>query len=138
MEKQFSTSWNSSVKPRKQRKWRYSAPAHKRHALLSAHLGKELRKKYGRRSFPLRKGDEVKVMVGNFAKKTGKITELDYTRLKVNVDGIQRSKKDGTKINVALDPSNLMILSLNLEDKKRLNSMTRGKGLKAEKKEVKK
>lgn len=137
MEGQFSTTWKSSVRVSKQRKLRYNAPTHVRHNLLSAHLSKDLRKKHQRRSFPLRKGDEVKIMVGKFKGKIGKVTALDYPRLRVNIEGIQLSKKDGTKVNVPLNPSNLMITSLNLDDKKRAKSLSKENSKPKENKEAK-
>ena len=125
MKKKFSASWKSSKKPRKQVKWRKNAPKHVRRKLLSAHLNKELIKKYGRRSFPLKKGDEVKVMIGKFKGKTGKVTLLNSAKLKVYIDGLQRSKVDGTKVNVPLDPSNLLVINLDMEDKKRMEAIAK-------------
>jgi large subunit ribosomal protein L24 len=120
MKQKFSTSWIGSVQPRKQRKFRFNAPLHVRHRFLSAHLSKELKKKYDKRSVALRKGDEVLIMRGNFAKKKGKIIEIDLRKSRVSVENINRQKKDGTKVNVYLNPSNLLVQSLNLEDGKRL------------------
>jgi large subunit ribosomal protein L24 len=127
MKRKFSISWNASRQPRKQRKYVFNAPLHIRHKLVSANLSKELRKKYGKRSFPLRKGDSVKIMVGEFKKKTGKIASVDLKRLRISIEGIQRTKKDGSKVNVWFDSSNLQIQELNLEDKKRINAISRGK-----------
>jgi len=112
---------------RKQRKYLANAPLHIRRKLLSANLSKELRKKYGRRSFLLRKGDNVKVMRGKFRGKTGKIGNVDLKKLRVSIDGLQRQKKDGTKVNVYFAPSNLQIQELVLEDKKRINALERKK-----------
>jgi large subunit ribosomal protein L24 len=125
MKNDFSQAWRSSSRPGKQRKWRVFAPIHARHALISAHLSKDLRTKHGRRSFPLRKGDEIKVMIGKFKGKSGKISEINNYKLKVFVDGMQNTKKDGTKYSVPLDPSNLMITSLILEDKKRVQAIAK-------------
>ena len=125
MKKKFSKKWKSSTKPRKQVKYRKNAPHHIRHKLLSAHLNKDLKKKYGRRSFPLKKGDEVKVMIGKFKGKSGKIISLNTLKLKVQIDGLQRSKVDGTKVNVPFEPSNLLITSLDLEDRKRMGAITK-------------
>ena len=127
MKKDFSKSWKSSRQPRKQRKYVFNAPLHIRHKLVSANLSKELRKKYGKRSFPLRKGDSVKIMIGEFKKKTGKIASVDLKRLRMAIEGIQRTKKDGSKVNVWFDASNLQIQELNLEDKKRIDAISRGK-----------
>ncbi len=125
MKKKFSTQWKSSKQTRKQRKYLANAPLHLRHKLLSANLSKELRKKYKRRSFPVRKGDKVKIMVGKFKGKEGKVGSVDLKKLRVTIEGIQRQKKDGTKINVYFHPSNLQILELNLEDKERIKALER-------------
>ena len=119
MKSKFSTSWNSSTKPRKQRKYRHNAPLHLRHKFLSAHLSKELRKKYGKRALPLRKGDEVLVMRGQFKNKKAKVTSVNLKYSKVSIEGIQRTKRDGSKVNILLSPSVLQIISLNTEDKRR-------------------
>ena len=125
MKKKFSTSWTGSKKPSKQRKYRANAPLHLRHKLIAAHLSKDLKKKYLRRSFPLRKGDTVKVLRGAFKKRTAKVSSLDFARLKVYLDGIQKQRRDGTKVNVPLEPSNLLITDLALDDKERVKALER-------------
>ena len=120
MRQKFSTSWLSSVQPRKQRKYIHNAPLHLKHKFLNANLSKELRKKYGKRSVPVRKGDEVLVTRGNFSKKKGKILEVNLKRRKISIEGLTRKKLDGTNVNVYFDPSNLQIHSLNIDDVKRL------------------
>jgi len=122
MKKKFSTKWVGSKQPRKQRKYRANAPIHTRHKMISANLSKELRKKYGKRNMPLRKGDEVKILRGEFKGKSGNIDAVSLKKLKVMVEGIFRTKKDGTKVSVYLDPSNLQIRELNLDDKKRMKT----------------
>jgi large subunit ribosomal protein L24 len=121
----WSKHWKSSKKPGKQRKYVYNAPIHVRHKFLSAHLSKDLRVKYKKRSFSVRKGDEVQVMRGKFKKKTGKISRVDLNKIKVYIDGMTRKKVDGTEIQVPIHPSNLRIINLTLEDKKRINALTR-------------
>ena len=123
----WSKKWNSSKKPKKQRKYIYHAPLHVRHNLVSANLSKELRKKYNKRSIPVRKGDEVEIITGEFKKKIGKIRKVDLKKLKIYIDGISRKKTDGTDIQVPIHPSNLRIINLNLEDTKRLKSLKKGK-----------
>jgi large subunit ribosomal protein L24 len=123
MKRKFSTSWKSSKQPRKQRKYLANAPLHIRKKFVSINLSKELRKKYGKRNFPTRKGDVVKIMRGKFKKKQGKITEVKLKTLKIAVEGIQIKKLDGSKVNVMLQPSNLQIVELNLEDRKRIQKL---------------
>lgn len=137
MKSKFSTSWLSSIQPRKQRKYFYNAPLHKKHKFLSAQLSKSLREKYGKRNLPLRKGDEVLVMRGSFRKKKAKITSTNLKASRIILEGIQRSKKDGTKVNVYFRPSSLQIQSLNIEDRERLASLTKNKPVKGSKQDKK-
>ncbi|MBI2047318.1 50S ribosomal protein L24 [Candidatus Pacearchaeota archaeon] len=134
MKKAFSTQWKGSRQPRKQRKYRAKSPLHIRHRFLSSNLSKELRKRHGRRSIEVRKGDSVRIMRGEFKRKTGKVDRVDLKRTRINIQGIQRAKKDGTKISVWFAPSNLQITELNMDDKERLKSKTeksenKGQGL---------
>jgi len=116
-----------SKKPRKQRKFLYNAPLHLRRKMISAHLSKELREQYKRRSFPLRKGDEVKVMRGEFKGTVGKVVKVDTKKYKVYIDTVKKKRSVGTEYLVPISPSNLMIVKLNLEDKYRLKILERGK-----------
>ena len=129
MKRKFSTSWIGSKQPRKQRKYTANAPLHLKHKLLSAQLSKELRAKYSRRSFPVRKGDTVKIMRGKFYGKSGKIGEVDLRNSRVMIEGINRSKRDGTKVMIYFHPSNLQINSLTLDDRERIKSIEKNKQL---------
>jgi len=119
MTKKFSRSWTASIDTAKQRKYRYNAPLHVRQKMISAHLDKKLRKETGRRSIPLRRDDEVKVMAGGFKGKTGKVTRVDLKKLRVFVDSVKKKKVSGQEVEISIDPSNLMVIKLNLDDKKR-------------------
>lgn len=125
MKNQFSTHWKASKQPRKQRKYKARAPLHIKHMFVSANLSKELRKKYKRRSFPIRKGDEVKIMRGSFKGKTGKVEKVDVKWARASIEKIQKTKKDGTKVEVFFHVSNLQIKEMNLEDKERINAIER-------------
>jgi large subunit ribosomal protein L24 len=127
MKQKFSSKWKASKQPRKQRKYAAEMPLHLKHKLLSSHLSKELRTKYKRRSFPVRKGDTVKVMKGEFFGKSGKISMINLKRSRVAIEGLQNQKKDGTKVNVYFRPSNIMVTELNLEDKERDKAIKRNK-----------
>lgn len=125
MKKSYSPAWVSSKQRRKQRKYRANAPMHKRQDMLRAHLDKALRKDFKVRSLPVRKGDEVSVMRGEFRKKTGAVLRADLKALKVYVDGVKRKKQSGQETNVAIDPSNLKITKLNMDDSRRRKFMKR-------------
>jgi large subunit ribosomal protein L24 len=115
----FSTSWKGSTQVRKQRKYRHNAPLHLKQKMNHVHLNAELRKKYGTRNILVKKGDKIKVLRGQFAKREGKVDRVNLKDDKVFVNGIEAIKKDGTKQLLPLSPSNLMITELELSDKKR-------------------
>lgn len=117
--KQFSNKWKGSKQVRKQRKYRYNAPLHIKQKFMKVNLSKDLRKKYGLRNIQLRKGDQVKVVVGQFKKTLGKVTRIDLKHERVYVEGVEMIKKDGTKRSYPIHPSNLQINDLDLGDKKR-------------------
>ena len=115
----FSTSWKRSTQTRKQRKYRYNAPLHVKQKMLHIHLSADLKKKYGIRNTQVKKGDKVKVLRGQFKKKEGKVERVNLKQEKVFITGIELIKKEGTRVPVALSPSNLMIMELNLDDRRR-------------------
>ncbi len=117
--KEFSSTWKRSRKPRKQRKYIFNAPLHTKQKFTHSHLSKELRKKYGKRSTGLRRGDKVRIIQGEFKKHEGKVENINLKKTRVFVSGVETTKKDGTKKLIALHPSNLMVTELILEDKLR-------------------
>jgi len=101
-----------SIQPRKQRKFRYSAPLHMRKKMVSVHLSRELRAKLStkKRNAPVHKGDKVKVVRGENKGRTGKVMEVDLSALKVYVEGIARRNARGVEKLAPIDPSNLLLL----------------------------
>ena len=130
--------WKSSKQPRKQRKYIANAPLHIKRKLMGVNLSKELRKKYQKRSVPLRKKDTVKIMRGKFKGKKGKVIKVLLKTQKVEVEGIQIKKQDGSKVNIKLRSSNLQIIELNVEDKKRNKALSKGIKEKKQEKNVSK
>lgn len=123
MTKIFSKKGNSSKQPRKQRKLVYNLPLHKKGDLMNVHLSPELRKKYSLRNIRVRKGDKVKVVSGQHKPKSGKVEKVDLKNLKVEINGIEIIKKDGSKSFYKFHASNLMIVDLDTSDKKRLKQI---------------
>ncbi|MCK5023155.1 MAG: 50S ribosomal protein L24, partial [Candidatus Aenigmarchaeota archaeon] len=119
MKKEWSSNWISSKQPRKQRKYRHNAPLHVKQKFISAHLSEVLRKRFGKRSLSLRKGDEVKVMNGTDKGFKGKVERVNLKNTKIYIEGLNTKKVDGSEVMKAIDPSNLMIIEAKIEDKKR-------------------
>ncbi len=107
-----------SKQPRKQHLALYAAPLHRRHRFLSAPLSRELRGKYKTRSLPVRKGDKVRVMQGDFKKLEGDVLEVDTKRRRIQVQGATTTKADGTQVDRPLAPSNVVLIKL-ASDKER-------------------
>ena len=117
MKQEWSSSWVRSIQPRKQRKYRHQAPLHTRHRFLAAHLSEDLKREIGKRALPVRKGDEVRVLRGSFRRSSGVIDHVDLKNSRVYVDGIKVKKVDGSDALRPLNPSNLLLVKLNLSDK---------------------
>ena len=130
MKKEWSPKWTGSTQARKQRKYRANAPLHVKRKFLSASLAKELRTRYGRRSLSVRKGDEVVVISGKAKKTRGIVERVDLRKSKVYVDSVKAKKVDGTEVMRALEPSNLRITKINLDDKMRKKGLQRKPGVK--------
>ena len=117
--------WIKSSQPKKQRRAFFNAPLHKRQKMMAAPLSKELREKYGIRSLPVRVGDEVVVMRGNWKGHRGKVVEVDLKRMRIYVEGVTVTNARGEPRYYPLHPSKVMIVKLNLDDRRRLEIIER-------------
>ena len=116
---------------RKARKAHFTAPSHIRAKILSSSLSKDLRKKHGIRSMPIRKGDEVKILRGTYKNKTGKVQSVYRKKWCIHVEKITQEKSNGQAINVNIHPSNCVITNLNLANQSRKDMVAR-KGQKSD------
>jgi large subunit ribosomal protein L24 len=108
-----------SKQPRKQRKALYNAPLHVRRKTMGVNLSKDLRDEYGRRSLPIKTGDKVKVVRGEFSDYEGKVESINSKKYKVIIEGVNLTKTDGSSVFLPIHPSNLMIIEADLKDDKR-------------------
>jgi len=87
---------------------------------MSSGLSKELRTKYGVRSMPIHKEDEVQVLTGHYKGQShGKVVAVFRKRGVVHIERIQREKANGTTVFIGLHPSNLSIVKLKLTEKRK-------------------
>jgi len=110
----MKTHRDISSSRRKNRLAHFSAPSHLRYKLLSASLSRELRAKYGVRSMPIRKDDEVKIVRGGEKEKAGKVTQVYRKRWCIYVEKINKQRTTGAYYNVKIHPSNVVITKLKL------------------------
>jgi len=87
---------------------------------ISAPISKELRKKYSRRSIRIMADDTVKVVRGEYKGLTGKVTKISMESSGVAIEGNKKEKLKGEKIDVYIHSTNMIITSLNTDDKWRL------------------
>ena len=114
---------------RKSRKAHFASDSTSRRVLMSSRLAKDLREKYGVRSMPIRKDDEVKIMTGLNKGREGKVTQVYRKKFCIHVERVTRDKANGTPVPIPVNASNVQIIKLKL-DKDRLAILGRkgGKG----------
>ncbi len=92
----------------------FTAPSSERRKLMSSTLAKELKGVLGIKSLPIKKGDKVRVMRGARSNKgvEGVVTCVYRKKWAVHVSGLEREKKNGQRIPIPFDASNLAIVQL--------------------------
>ena len=120
------------TKPNKQRKRLFQAPKHIRHKQFSSPLSSELKSKHGVNSVPVRRGDAVRIMRGDYQGFEGKVTQVNPKTYRIYVEGVKREKVDGTQIFAPIHPSKVMIIDLNLKDKWREKILKRKESIQGE------
>jgi len=95
--------------PSKQRNRIKKATSFHRHKLMSVRLSKDLRKKYNVKRMPVRKGDTVYVTAGDFVGTEGKVTDANYQKQKLMIDGIAKEKADKSKVMYPIHVSKVII-----------------------------
>ena len=118
---------SKSKQPRKQRKDYFDAPLHLRNRRMTATLSHALREKYGIRRLPVHKDDKVIVFKNRSEDEEikGKVIKVIPQRYSIHIEGHSKEKADGTVVSFPVHPSNVVITSLNLRDKKRREMIQR-------------
>ena len=97
---------------RKARKAHFAAPSHIRYTLMSASLSKDLRKKHGIRSVPVRKDDEVLVVRGTNRGQKGKVIQVQRKKFAIQIDKLTKNKANGAPYQIPIHPSNVAVIKL--------------------------
>jgi len=117
------TNQKITSRPSKQRKTIWNASGSRRNRLLSAPLSSGLQTRHGTKSPPVRKGDTVKIVRGDFTGVEGKVSEVDRNRNRLYVEGVTRDKVSGTSTKMSVHPSKVQITNLSLDDRWRSKSI---------------
>ncbi|KEQ56109.1 50S ribosomal protein L24P [Marine Group I thaumarchaeote SCGC AAA799-B03] len=109
------------MKPTKMRnKMIYRASYQTKSKQLGSALSKDLHKKYGKRSVRVIEGDSVTILRGEFKGVDGKVAEVSTDKSSVAIEGVKKEKTKGDKFDVFIHTSNLLVTSLNTDDKWRM------------------
>ncbi len=108
-----------SKQPRKQRKRSEDAPLHERGTKLHATLTEELREEYDRRRTRVNVGDTVELMRGDHAGEEGEVVGVDLDDGTVDVEDVTIETADGEEVPRSVEPSNVRLVDLDLEDDRR-------------------
>ncbi len=103
----------------------YQATFQTRSKQLGSALSKDLSKKYGKRSVRVVEGDSVTILRGEFKGVDGKVAKVSVEKNSVAIEGVKKEKTKGEKFDVYIHSSNLVVTSLNTEDKKRMAKLER-------------
>ena len=87
---------------------------------LGSNLSKDLQKKYGKRSTRVVEGDSVTILRGEFKGVDGKVSKISIAKSSVAIEGVKKEKTKGDKFDVYIHTSNLVVTSLNTDDKWRI------------------
>ena len=115
-------------------------PKHQRDKMVGAVLEDSLREQYKRKNIRVVKGDSVRVMRGEYKGVEGKVEKVNTEHATFHIEGIQREKIRGGQVKVPIPSSNVMVISLNLDDNyrsRKLQGATKAGSEPLEKKETK-
>lgn len=111
--------------PRKQRKNRSNAPLHKRQKFMGANLSKKMQEKFDKKTMPVRVGDEVEVVRGDYNGEKGEVTEVDMKNERIAIEGVTIRKSDESQEPAYIHPSNIKIIDLDTSDRMRVKKLER-------------
>lgn len=116
---------NGVVKPSKARKMRYKAPNHVRRKFLSAPLSPSLKTQHGTRTMPVIKDDTVTITKGDRKLTEGKVIRVDTKEGRVYIEGVTRTRLDGSSVQIPIRTENVMITKLKMDDDMRKRMLER-------------
>ncbi|MGD0804079.1 MAG: 50S ribosomal protein L24 [Candidatus Bathyarchaeia archaeon] len=119
-----------NTKPSTVRKQQKNAPIHIKRRYISAPLSPNLKTQYGARTMPVIENDTVAITKGDRKLTEGKILRVNTKASRVYIEGVTRTRLDGSTVQIPIRAENVMITKLNLDDDWRKKVLER-KGFKA-------
>jgi large subunit ribosomal protein L24 len=90
-----------------------------RNSGICSSLKDSLRQQYKARSVRVVKGDSIRVMRGEYSGVEGKVEKVNTEKGTLSIEGVQREKVRGGNVKVQIHASNVLVMSLHLDDKRR-------------------
>jgi large subunit ribosomal protein L24 len=120
-----------NTKPSTVRKQQRNAPPHIKRKYISAPLSPTLKTQYGTRTLTVVENDTVSITKGDKKLAEGKVLRVDTKDGKLYIEGITRTRLDGSTVQIPVRAENVMLTKLNLDDNRRKAILER-KGFKKE------
>ncbi len=105
-----------STQPRRQRLARFNADLFERRRRMAVPLSRELRRRYGRRSLPVRKGDTVRILSGSYKGREERVAKIDRQWYSVTLDNVTTKTGDQKLKPLPIQLTHLVLTRLNLSD----------------------
>ena len=119
-----------NTKPSTVRKSQKTAPMHTKRKFISAPLSPNLKTQYGARTMPIIEDDTVTITKGDRKLTEGKVLRVNTNNAKVYIEGVTRTRLDGSTVQIPTRAENVMITKLKLDDDWRKRILER-KGFKS-------
>ncbi len=105
-----------TIKPSTSRKRQYTAPKHIKRKIISAPLSPSLRAEYGTRSMSVVVDDTVSITKGDRKLAEGRVIRVNTDKQTINIEGVTRTRQDGSTVHLPIKAENVIITRLNLDD----------------------
>ena len=119
-----------NTKPSTVRKQQKNAPIQIRRRYISAPLSPNLKSQFGARTMAVVENDTVSITKGDRKLTEGKIIRVNTKTSRLYLEGVTRTRLDGSTVQIPIRAENVMITKLNLDDDWRKKIIER-KGFKA-------
>jgi large subunit ribosomal protein L24 len=105
-----------NTKPSTVRKQQKNAPIQIRRRYISAPLSPNLKSQFGARTMAVVENDTVSITKGDRKLTEGKVIRVNTKNSKVYIEGVTRTRLDGSTVQIPIRSENVMITKLNLDD----------------------
>lgn len=102
--------------PRNQRKAVFTATTFERRKRMSVPLSRELRRRFGRRQIPIRKGDTVRILSGSYIGREERVAKINRRSYSVTLDNVTGKTADAKLKPLPVQLNHLLLTKLNLSD----------------------